>query len=750
MLSVIVTFYDETAFLRTALRSVFNQSIDALEVIVVNDNPERFSHEDLAGLTRGFDVRVVHHAENGGLSAARNTGMSAANGSHIGFLDADDYFTVGGLKKHFDFARETKADITHAATYLGHEGSVHAALLNRDKILHMQQRVVSGRLAAEEAQFIVSSWSSLYRTDFIEKNDLWFDVEQRKFEDRLFVLHAVTAARKVAFLGDAVRVWRRRANSISSAKTTPVTHLLQVQLLEKCMAHMRSEVQARRLPTRYEKRELFNCVSRLVWDMDIIAPLAAGDPEYSEMGARIQTLLGDDSFGHAIFDDSMVRKTSRVGMNTRKGLITRADFFDLHKRLRDGDFVGAHALMEARKPGRAGAPVLAKAPVVANHRHKRLVLHIGLHKTGSTYVQHHLKHHRKALRRAGVLVPQTGFDDEVSGRPGALSGHQGLVRALRQNDVRPWNALDAEIEQSPARVVVLSAENMSFPTAPDREELIEALFQRLGSFGEIDVVAFARAPHAYVEAFHAEWVASAHASGARSLEEMMVDHGDRLSNLAALFSPFEQGDARRVRLADFDALRQDGGLWQGFCALAGLPVTPADVDVPRYPTPDRASVRLLQLLNTTVSDRSKRQRLMDTYFAHSAGTPDKMRLMPPEAQLGLIEHFAETSAAFAAARGYEPDLAAIRQDIAGTPWEPLDAIPAEHLAALLDVSAQIAGEMALPHQQRPQTRTTDQLGRYEVRVRLRPWVAKTLDVATNWANPKRLASARSWIRRWRF
>lgn len=67
MLSLIVTFYDETAFLRTALRSVRNQGIDDLELIVINDNPERFDAAALETLTAGFDARVIHHTENRGL-----------------------------------------------------------------------------------------------------------------------------------------------------------------------------------------------------------------------------------------------------------------------------------------------------------------------------------------------------------------------------------------------------------------------------------------------------------------------------------------------------------------------------------------------------------------------------------------------------------------------------------------------------------------------------------------------------------
>lgn len=722
MLSLIVTFYDETAFLRTALRSVRNQGIDDLELIVINDNPDRFDDAALRRLTDGFDARVIHHTENRGLSAARNTGIVAANGDWIGFLDGDDYYTHQGLADQLAYARATGADITHAACYLGAESSVHSTLLHRDARLHMQQRVVTGRMAAQEAQFIVSSWSSLYRADFLSKNELWFDPEQRKFEDRLFVLEAVTAARKVAFLGQAVRVWRRRANSISSAATTPETHLLQVQLLEKCMAHIRAASKAHKLPPRYEKRELFNTVSRLIWDMDILTPLAAGDPDYAEMGPRITALLGTDSFGQNIFDDPMVAATSRVGMQTRRGLISRVDFFALHRAWRTGDYAGAHKIMQAR------APAPAPAPTPHAHPLKRLVLHIGLHKTGTTFIQHHLLHHAQALRANGVLVPQTGFDTDVGGRPGALSGHQGLVRALRQNDDQIWRDLHEEIDNCPARTVVISAENLGFPTVAQRDEMIAQLFQRLGTFAQIDVVAMVRAPHAYIEAFYAEWVTSAHPGGARSIHETVVDHGDSLTDLVALFAPFEAASGRTVALADFDAARAGRGIWPAFCDLAALPVTMPQIELPHYSTPDRASVLLMQAINTLVSSQMRRQRLMQAYFAdHSRTAQAKMALLDPASQHDLVERFDRSSAAFCKTRGYAPDLDAMHAQIDATDWEPPQAIPLEHLLALLDVGAQIAGEN--PPAPATADSTTPQEGkpRYSITIRPRPWVVNLLN-----------------------
>jgi hypothetical protein len=82
--------------------------------------------------------------------------------------------------------------------------------------------------------------------------------------------------------------------------------------------------------------------------MDILERLATNDPEYADLGARIVALLGNDSFGQEVFDDPMIVATSRVGMHTRRGLISRADFFEIHKAMRNGAFADALALMKDR------------------------------------------------------------------------------------------------------------------------------------------------------------------------------------------------------------------------------------------------------------------------------------------------------------------------------------------------------------------------------------------------------------------
>lgn len=717
LLSVILPFYDETAFLGAALHSIFSQDIDDLQVILVNDNPEHFSADAVATLAAPYPVELVQHPRNLGLSAARNTGLDHARGQQIAFLDSDDYYTLGGLKAQLDLARESGADMTHAQTWFTRQGAYDPRILPRDKALFAQPKTAGGLSQTEEAQFITSSWSSLYRADFLARHSLRFDVEQTRFEDRLFVLHSTTRAQKFAFLGQPTRVWRGRAGSISVTATTPETHLLQMQLLEKCQSHMRHEVESGALPPRFAKRELFNTVSRLIWDLDLVAAILANDdPIYREIAARIPLLLGDDSFGQPIFGDPVLAPISRVGMRTRKGRVTRTAFFDIHKALREGEFQTAYDRIQDCRPTPKPRPAPRRSA-------RRLVLHLGLHKTGTTYIQRHLIAHREALREQGILVPQTGLTlPDAPLRDGATPGHHGLVRALRQEDPVPWALLGKEIRASRADTVVLSCENMGFPTEPDRDRLIDTLMARLSGFDQVDCIALLREPHGYIEQFYREWVVDAAPGGSGSIRAFLVDHAAQLCDLPQMFAPFERATGRPVCLGDFDAMRRDG-LWSGFCALAGIPQDLPELDLPRYVTPDRDAILMMQMLNAMLPDLTRRKDVMRAWYALNQTPREDASLLDPNTRLGLVDSWHSLSAEFASQRGYANDLVSARYALTQERWPAHHAIPARDLAQLIHlIQASPQDSTAPVRNATPARRNQD----YAITLRLRPWVVRMI------------------------
>ena len=94
LVSAIVIFLNEEKFLQEAIESVFGQTYDNWELLLVDDGSTDASTEVALQYAKQFSKKVrylEHHAhQNRGMSAARNLGIRNAKGEYIAFLDADD------------------------------------------------------------------------------------------------------------------------------------------------------------------------------------------------------------------------------------------------------------------------------------------------------------------------------------------------------------------------------------------------------------------------------------------------------------------------------------------------------------------------------------------------------------------------------------------------------------------------------------------------------------------------------------
>src|SRR5436189_6421222 len=94
--SVIMAAYNAQQYITEALRSVVAQTYDDWEVVVCDDG----STDDTFELASAFDarVRIVQHAKNAGLAAARNSAVRHSQGELLALLDADDYWLPSYLE----------------------------------------------------------------------------------------------------------------------------------------------------------------------------------------------------------------------------------------------------------------------------------------------------------------------------------------------------------------------------------------------------------------------------------------------------------------------------------------------------------------------------------------------------------------------------------------------------------------------------------------------------------------------------
>ncbi len=111
LISVIVPIYNVEPYLKRCVESIQNQTYKNLEIILVDDgSPDNCGKMCDEFAVNDKRIKVVHR-ENGGLSAARNSGLDIATGDYVGFVDSDDYIENDMYRELFIAISENNVNI---------------------------------------------------------------------------------------------------------------------------------------------------------------------------------------------------------------------------------------------------------------------------------------------------------------------------------------------------------------------------------------------------------------------------------------------------------------------------------------------------------------------------------------------------------------------------------------------------------------------------------------------------------------
>ena len=112
LISVIIPFYNEKNYFSYCINSVLAQTYKNLEIIIINDGSDPEYLEILQNFKNKYPEKIfLYHKENEGVSSARNLGIKIAKGSHIAFLDADDYWKKDKISKQLIFMKIVNQNI---------------------------------------------------------------------------------------------------------------------------------------------------------------------------------------------------------------------------------------------------------------------------------------------------------------------------------------------------------------------------------------------------------------------------------------------------------------------------------------------------------------------------------------------------------------------------------------------------------------------------------------------------------------
>ena len=171
--SVIIPFYSHLDWLFEAMESVFAQTYQNYEVILVNDG----SKEDMTDFLNKYGDRITYlYQENAGPAAARNNGIRHAMGDYIAFEDSDDVWLPEKLEKQVEFMEETNTMWSHTGFWYWwpSSGKLREVKTSRDYDDIYLQRHVSTMLATP---------SIMLDARIYKEGDYYFPEDKRNGED---------------------------------------------------------------------------------------------------------------------------------------------------------------------------------------------------------------------------------------------------------------------------------------------------------------------------------------------------------------------------------------------------------------------------------------------------------------------------------------------------------------------------------------------------------------------------------------
>lgn len=209
--SIVVPVYNVEAYLDNCLASLQAQDFADFEVICVNDGSTDRSRDILSKWESRFPQMKVIDRENGGLSAARNTGLQAATGDYVLFVDSDDWVESTMLSR---LAAEAngKDMICFACRRTDNNSYDILTQEQSDGWCYYNHHALEARIVP-----FVCVWQRCYRREFLEENNLRFR-EGILHEDNEFTPRACLKSKRVKVIPDVLYNYRIRSGSIMTTR----------------------------------------------------------------------------------------------------------------------------------------------------------------------------------------------------------------------------------------------------------------------------------------------------------------------------------------------------------------------------------------------------------------------------------------------------------------------------------------------------------------------------------------------------
>ena len=215
--SVIVPIYNVEKYIKKCLNSLVNQTLQEIQIILVNDGSKDKSGEIAKEYAQMYKNKILYlEKENGGLSDARNYGIPYAEGEYIAFIDSDDYIDENAYEEMYDKAKKENSDYVECDFIWEYP--------NKNKIDRYKEYT---DLKEMFKNVRVVAWNKLIKKEIILKNNLYFPKGLR-YEDVEFTYKLIPFVNKFAYVNKPFIHYVQREGSIANVQNERTAEIFTV------------------------------------------------------------------------------------------------------------------------------------------------------------------------------------------------------------------------------------------------------------------------------------------------------------------------------------------------------------------------------------------------------------------------------------------------------------------------------------------------------------------------------------------
>lgn len=228
-LSIIVPVYGVEKYLNRCVESLINQTLKDIEIIMVDDkSPDNCPQMCDEYALMDNRIKVIHKEKNEGLGFARNTGLNAASGDYIAFVDSDDYVEPETYQTALDESLLNNLDIcffrhrrVDEAGYMYNEindTNTYELYSKKDSLTVLKNMMGGSIIENPTFQIAVMVWSGIYRHTLLKKAGVFFKSEREIVsEDLIFHLDLLPNVERIKILPNVFYNYFVNTRSLSTS-----------------------------------------------------------------------------------------------------------------------------------------------------------------------------------------------------------------------------------------------------------------------------------------------------------------------------------------------------------------------------------------------------------------------------------------------------------------------------------------------------------------------------------------------------